>query len=102
MSKNIDPKIIVLLLVGTVIIYARGGVLSSILKIAISVLGLGYTLAKINLISIRQFKDTATYITVILITLFGIYVMFGGLNKNKDDIHLTLNRKTGKLKRRWF
>lgn len=99
---DLDPKIIAILLVGTVFIYARKGILSSFLKIAISVFGLGYTLAKINLFTMPQFIQLATSLFALLLALFGFYVMFGGLNNNNDEIHFSVNRKTGKLKRKWL
>lgn len=99
---DLDPKIIAILLVGTVFIYARKGILSSLLKITISIFGLGYTLAKMNLVTMTQFIQLATSLFALLLALFGFYVMFGGLNNNNDEIHFSVNRKTGKLKRKWL
>ena len=102
MGKSIDPVIIVLLLIGAVFVYAQNGIWSLLLKIGISFLELGYTIAKINLISIQQFKELSYLVGAIVIALFGFYVMFGGMKKNNDEIHLSINPKTGKVKRRWF
>lgn len=98
---NLDARIIAVLLLGAVFIYARKGILSSFLKIAISVFGLGYTLAKINVFSMTHFIQLATSLLTLLLVLFGFYIMFGGLNKNNDEIHFSINPKTGKVKRRW-
>jgi|SRR5665647_1564189 len=98
---NLDARISAVLLLGAVFIYARKGILSSFLKIAISVFGLGYTLAKINVFSMTHFIQLATSLLTLLLVLFGFYIMFGGLNKNNDEIHFSINPKTGKVKRRW-
>lgn len=100
-GDDLDAKIIAILLVGTVFIYARKGILSSILKIAISILGLGYSLAKMNLFTMQEFMQIAASLFALLLALFGFYVMFGGLNNNNDEIHFSINPKTGKVKRRW-
>lgn len=99
---NLDPRVIGILLVGTVFIYARKGILSSFLKIAISVFGLCYTMAKINVFSMSQFVQLTGSILTLLLVLFGFYIMFGGLNKNNDETHFSVNRRTGKIKRRWL
>ena len=99
---ELDPKIIAVLLIATVFIYARKGILSSLLKIVIAIFGLGYTMVKINLFSMSQFYQTAGSLLALIIALFGFYVMFGGLNKNNDEVHFSVNRKTGKLKRKWL
>ncbi len=96
-----SPEVVAVLLIGTIFIYARRGILSSILKIVIAVFGLGYSLMKIALISNQQFIQIASFTGTLLIMLFGIYVMFGGMRKDKDEIHFSINPKTGKLKRRW-
>lgn len=101
-GADLDPKIIGIVLVGAVFIYARKGILSSILKIVISVFGLGYTLAKMNVFTMAQFIQLAASLLALLLALFGFYIMFGGLNKNNDEIHFSVNRKTGKLKRKWL
>lgn len=102
MGVELDPIIVGALLIGTVFIIARKGILSSILKIAISIIGLGYSLAKMNLFSMSQFVQMAAALFAMLIILFGFYIMFGGLNKDRDEIHFSVNRKTGKIKRRWY
>ncbi len=99
---DLDPKIIGILLVGTVFIYARKGILSSLLKIAISVFGLGYTLAKMNFFTMTQFIQLSASLLALLLALFGFYIMFGGLNKNNDEIHFSINPKTGRIKRKWL
>ena len=98
---SLNPGIIAVLLVGAVFIYARKGILSSFLKIAISIFGLCYTLAKINVFSMSQFVQLSGLLLALLLALFGFYIMFGGLNKNNDEIHFSVNPKTGKVKRRW-
>lgn len=98
----LNPKIIAILLIGAVFIYARKGILSSILKLAVSVFGTGYALAKMNFVNMTQFIQLATSVLALLIALFGFYVMFGGLNQNNDEVHFSINRKTGKLKRKWL
>ena len=99
---ELNAKIIAVLLVGTVFIYARKGILSTILKIVISIFGLGYSLVKMNLFSVPQFYQLSASLLALLLVLFGFYIMFGGLNKNNDEVHFSVNRKTGKLKRRWL
>jgi len=101
-GQELDPGIIAILLVGTVFIYARKGILSSLLKIIISIFGIGYTLAKMNLLSKSQAIQLGSSLLALIIMLFGLYVMFGGLNKNNDEIHFSINRKTGRLKRKWL
>jgi len=99
---DLDPKIIGILLVGTVFIYARKGILSSLLKIIISVFGLGYTLAKMNFFTMAQFIQLSGSLLALLLVLFGFYIMFGGLSKNNDEIHFSINPKTGRIKRKWL
>lgn len=99
---DISAQTIAVILVGVVFIYARKRILSSVLKITVSVFGLAYTLAKLNVYTIAEGIQLAGYLFALLLALFGFYVMFGGLNKNNDEAHFTINRKTGKLKRRWL
>jgi len=99
---HLDAKTIAILLVGTVFIYARKGILSSILKITISILGLGYSLAKMDLFTMQEFMQVAVSLFALLLSLFVFNVMFGELNKNNDEIHFSINPKTGKIKRRWL
>jgi len=99
---DLDARIIAVLLIGTIFIYARKGILSSILKIAISILGLGYSLAKMDLFSMQEFMQIAVSLFALLLALFGFYVMFGGLNNNNDEIHFSINPKKGKIKRRFL
>lgn len=101
-GTDLDPRIIGILLLGAVFIYARKGILSSLLKITISVSGLGYTFAKMNFITKAQFFQSSGSLLALLLALFGFYIMFGGLNKNNDEIHFSINPKTGRIKRRWL
>ena len=101
-GKGLDARVIAIILVGAVFIYARKGILSSIFKISVSVFGIGFTLAKIDIFTMTQFIQLATSLLTLLLMLFGFYIMFGGLNKNNDEIHFSVNRKTGKFKRRWL
>lgn len=99
---DLDPKIIGILLVATIFIYARKGILSSFLKITIAVFGLGYTLAKMNFFTMSQFIQLSGSLLALLLALFGFYIMFGGLNRNNDEIHFSINPKTGRIKRKWL
>jgi len=59
-------------------------------------------MAKINIFSMSQFVQLAASILTLLLVLFGFYIMFGGLNTNNDEIHFSVNPRTGKIKRRWL
>ena len=101
-NKKTDPALIAGLLVATVFIYARKGILSSVLKLVIAIFGIGYSLAKMHVFTMGEFMQTAGLLLALLLALFGFYIMFGGLNSNNDEVHFSVNRKTGRLKRRWL
>lgn len=101
-NKKTDPALIAVLLVTTVFIYARKGILSSVLKLVIAIFGIGYSLAKMHVFTMVEFIQAAGLLLALLLALFGFYIMFGGLNSNNDEVHFSVNRKTGRLKRRWL
>ena len=101
-NKKTDPALIAVLLVATVFIYARKGILSSVLKLVIAIFGIGYSLAKMHVFTMEEFIQTAGLLLALLLALFGFYIMFGGLNNNNDEVHFSVNRKTGRLKRKWL
>lgn len=65
-------------------------------------MGFTYTLVKTEVITSKQGVEFAGAIMTLLIVLLGIYVMLGSPGRKSDEVDFTFNKRTGRIKRKWF
>ena len=99
LNNQLSVGIIAVILVGALFVLAQDGAWSKVLKLAVGVLSIGYLLVG-YIYSNQQFVALMGSIGALLLMLFGFFIMFGGLRKNNNEINISINSKTGKIKRK--
>ena len=98
-NNQLSAGLIAVILVGAVFVLAQDGTWSKVLKLAVGILSIGYLLVG-YVYSNQQFVALVGSIGTLLLTLFGFFIMIGGLRKNNNEINISINSKTGKIKRK--
>ncbi len=82
----------------TVILAALDSLLTKVIKVAVALIGFGLFLAD-YFYDMKTFMGMLQPILVMLVTLFGIYIMVKGVFGSKDKVKYEFDKKTGKMKK---
>ena len=82
----------------TVILAALDSPFTNLIKVGVAILGFGLFLAD-YFYDMRSFISILQPILVLLIALFGIYIIVKGFFGSNDKVKFEVNKKTGKIKK---